>query len=158
MSKTSGNVGKVQLVNATAPSSTRAGFHCATCDATFASYDVYLDHTHSRVHIRNVQAAQGQVVSGVLQVERIEDPQRIRDRLAWLKKRKAEKEASITKFKEDPKRIVEERLEAQRQAIETAKKEKRHKRKSAKDENENVEELDEEAKLMASVMGITAFK
>lgn len=43
-----------KVVNPKGPLEEQAGFYCSTCKALFNSYNALLDHTMSRVHLRNL--------------------------------------------------------------------------------------------------------
>lgn len=135
--------GKTQLVNPTAGKS--GGFHCDTCNATFTAYDAYLDHCNSRLHQRNLGTT--------TEVERVDDVERIRARLAILKERKLKRSAATP---EEAVRGVQERI-AQRKLEEEER--RRQKYQDRKKKNDiPAEEPSEEEKLMSSVLGISAFK
>lgn len=153
------SISKTQVINPL--EQTKRGFSCELCQLTFASYDVYLDHTHSRDHIRMVQATQGVTVSGVLQVERVDDPQRIRDRLAWLRQRRIERETALLRFREEPEKVVQERIERRRKEEEEERKRKKEAERLKKKQSCDAltdEELDEDSKVMQQILGITSFK
>lgn len=141
-----------RLVNASRATKVGA-FHCSTCDATFTSYDAYLDHVNSRIHQRN---------SGTQGVERVDDPVRIRERLALLRERRTAREHQRRRLAEDPVVAIQERIE-QRQRQEEA--ERRRQQELCQQQKKQTKPIEakeslptEEAALMASVLGITSFK
>lgn len=144
-----------RLVNV-AKAANMGAFHCSTCDATFTSYDTYLDHVNSRLHQRN---------AGIRATERVDDPARIRERLVQLREQRAEKERQQRRLTEDPVAAVQERMERRRQQEEAERQrqrelrqQQRHQKKQQMPLAETEEASTEEAALMASVLGITSFK
>ena len=91
------------LLDPTAPIDTQGGFCCDICKATFSSYDAYLDHCNSRLHLRNAGTN--------LPTERVDDVARIRARLAWLKQKKVAKGELKQTASQDPKTFFEDRLQ-----------------------------------------------
>lgn len=141
--------GGTRLVNA-AKTANAGAFHCATCDATFTSYDAYLDHVNSRLHQRN---------AGTQAVERVDDPARIRARLAQLREQRAEGERQRRRLTEDPVAAIQERIEQRQRQEELDRQRRRELGQQQKTKSTQAEEPpSEEAALMASVLGITSFK
>lgn len=145
--------GTTRLVNAARAAKVGA-FHCSTCDATFTSYDAYLDHVNSRVHQRQ---------AGTQGVERVDDPIRIRERLKLLSERRTERERQRRRLAEDPVAAIQERIELRQRQEEAERKRQRELRQQQKKQTEPTEQAKEslpteEAALMASVLGITSFK
>lgn len=150
-------VNKTSLVNPRG--ATTAGFHCAVCSVTFSAYDAYLDHCNSRVHLTN---------AGLAPVERVDDVERIRQRLEQLRRKKASREASgASGDAVATERMIEERI-TQRRAQEEQRRQKQQQAKATKTADPTAisgsaskgeaEDQDEEAALMASVLGISSFK
>ena len=82
------NVGKTTLVPAGAATGKRgkgAGFYCGDCDLTFKDNLQFVDHLNSRQHL----IAVGQ--TGEVSRAGVEE---VRERLAWLKRRKEEEKAT----------------------------------------------------------------
>jgi len=80
------NVGKTTLVPAGAATGKRgkgAGFYCEDCDLTFKDNLQFVDHLNSRQHL----VAVGQ--SGEVRKAGVEE---VRERLAWLKRKKRGRE------------------------------------------------------------------
>jgi U4/U6.U5 tri-snRNP component SNU23 len=117
------NVGKTTLVPAGAATGKRgkgAGFYCADCDLTFKDNLQFVDHLNSRQHL----VAVGQ--SGEVRKATLEE---VKERLAWLKrKRDEEKSSSIVDLRA--------RLEKQIEDEERAKEEKRRKRRERRRKTE----------------------
>lgn len=140
-------VNKTSLVNPRGAAT--AGFHCAVCSLTFSVYDAYLDHCNSRVHLTN---------AGLAPVERVDDVERIRQRLEQLRRKKASgassDAATVTKG-------IEERI-TQRRAQEEQRRQKQQQTRTLNPDPAAIkgeaENQDEEAALMASVLGISSFK
>lgn len=110
-----GQVGKQTLVPAGAALGKRgkgAGFYCKDCDLTYKDNLQYVEHLNSRQHLVAVGES-GEVKRATVQ--------EVRDRLAWLKRKKEEeKELGTVK--------LEERLEISREREEREREEKRQKR------------------------------
>lgn len=108
-------VGKTQIVPAGAAVGKRgrgAGFYCEACDLTFKDNLQYVEHLNSKQHMQNTGQT-GQVKRATVQ--------EVRDRLAWLKRKKDE---------EEKEKILDlgTRLEAAREKEEHEREEKRRKR------------------------------
>lgn len=123
-------------------------FKCDICVASFTSYDAYLDHTHSRLHQRNAGMADTD--------NKIDDPARIRARLRYLKEKRETRQTVKRRLEEEPIQVVEERIAQRKLEEEQKRREKRQKKDKLKKKDE--QQLDEETRLMASVMGISSFK
>ncbi|EOD49363.1 putative c2h2 finger domain protein [Neofusicoccum parvum UCRNP2] len=108
-------VGKTMLVPAGAAVGKRgrgAGFYCEACDLTFKDNLQFVEHLNSKQHL----AATGQ--SGEVRRATVQD---VRDRLAWLKRKREEE-------KVDEVVDLEARLETAREREEREREEKRRKR------------------------------
>ncbi|KAI9811094.1 MAG: U4/U6.U5 snRNP associated protein [Pycnora praestabilis] len=111
----SANVGKTMLVPAGAATGKRgrgAGFYCADCDLTFKDNLQYVDHLNSRQHL----VATGQ--SGEVRRAGVEE---VRERLAWLKRKRDE-------LKGEEIVDLEKRLEEVGEKADREREEKRRKR------------------------------
>lgn len=121
----SGNVGKTMLVPAGAAVGKRgrgAGFYCGDCDLTFKDNLQFVEHLNSRQHQINT----GQ--SGEVRRATLEE---VRDRLAWLaRKREEEREAVEEKID------LEKRLESRKELDEREREEKRAKRREKRRKTE----------------------
>lgn len=109
-------VGKQTLVaagNAVGKRGRGAGFYCSDCDLTFKDNLQLVEHYNSRQHL----IAIGQ--TGEVKRASLED---VRERLAWLKRRKEEEE------QEESMKDVVSRVEARRLQEEKEREEKRRKR------------------------------
>ena len=117
------NVGKTTLVPAGAATGKRgkgAGFYCEDCDLTFKDNLQFVDHLNSRQHL----VAVGQ--SGEVRRVGVEE---VRDRLAWLKrKREEQKLTGIVDLRA--------RLEVRVEEEERAREEKRRKRRERRRKTE----------------------
>jgi len=117
------NVGKTTLVPAGAATGKRgkgAGFYCVDCDLTFKDNLQFVDHLNSRQHL----VAVGQ--SGEVRRAGVEE---VRERLAWLKrKREEETVGGIVDLKR--------RLEVSVEEEERRKEEKRRKRRERRRKTE----------------------
>ncbi|KAL9122857.1 MAG: hypothetical protein Q9187_000593 [Circinaria calcarea] len=125
------NVGKTTLVPAGAATGKRgkgAGFYCADCDLTFKDNLQFVDHLNSRQHL----VAVGQ--SGEVRRAGVEE---VRERLAWLKRKKEEEKATD---------IVDlrARLETRVAEDEREREEKRRKRREKRRKTENGEGIKRE--------------
>ena len=108
-------VGKTVLVPAAAAIGKRgkgAGFYCDACDLTYKDNLQYVEHLNSRQHLVNT----GQ--SGEVRRATVQD---VRDRLAWLKRKKDEEKA-------DEVIDLEARLERSKEIEDREREEKRRKR------------------------------
>ena len=146
-------VGTTTLVpagNATGKRGRGAGFYCEDCDLTFKDNLQWVDHLNSRQHLVNT----GQ--TGFVKKASLEE---VRERLAWLKRRREERR---TGEEVD----LQLRLRNQREGEERVREERREKRKEARKakaglkaekmegENGNADGMDEE---MAMMMGFGGF-
>lgn len=117
------NVGKTTLVPAGSATGKRgkgAGFYCADCDLTFKDNLQFVDHLNSRQHL----VAVGQ--SGEVRKAGVDE---VRERLAWLKrKREEETKTDIVDLRA--------RLEVRGAADERAREEKRRKRRERRRKTE----------------------
>lgn len=148
---------RVQVVDPSAALDAQTGFRCEVCEASFRSYDAYLDHLNGRLHQRNTGTAAA--------VERVDDVERIRARIALLRERRAQ---AAGRTHQDPGQILEERLQ-QRQAEEEAQRREKYAKKRerrAKTRADGGDALDgdgdadadaDEAAAMAAVLGIKGF-
>ena len=108
-------VGKTMLVPATAAIGKRgkgAGFYCDACDLTYKDNLQYIEHLNSRQHLVNTGQT-GEVRRATVQ--------EVRNRLAWLKRKKEEE-------KEEEVIDLEKRLERSIDMEEKQREEKRRKR------------------------------
>ena len=111
------NVGKTTIVPAGSAIGKRgkgAGFYCSDCDLTFKDNLQFVDHLNSKQHL----VAIGE--SGQVKKATLED---VKDRLAWLKRKRDEekKEADI--------KDLEQRLQHREEEDERRRDEKRRKRR-----------------------------
>ncbi|MCJ1479767.1 hypothetical protein MMC13_008453 [Lambiella insularis] len=117
------NVGKTTLVPAGSATGKRgkgAGFYCEDCDLTFKDNLQFVDHLNSRQHL----VAVGQ--SGEVRKAGVEE---VRERLAWLKrKREEENKTDIVDLRA--------RLEVRGAEEERAREEKRRKRRERRRKTE----------------------
>lgn len=125
------------------PTSQAGGFRCELCNVSFTVYDAYLDHCNSKLHQRNL---------GTPTIERVDDVERIRTRLAMLR----EKRLKGRPTSEEVVKGVEERI-AQRKLEDEQRRRSKKEQKRQEPSREKQPE-DEESKLMSSVLGITSFK
>jgi U4/U6.U5 tri-snRNP component SNU23 len=156
----SANLGKTMLVPATAAMGKKgkgAGFYCQDCDLTFKDNLQWVDHLNSRQHLVNV-GQDGTVVKAT--------PQDVRDRLAWLKRKRDEDAKGAETVVE-----LGERLEKRKEEMEKEREERREKRREwrrnggkvavKKEEDSDGEEVgeeeDEAQAAMASMMGFGGF-
>ena len=110
------HVGKQTLVPAGSAVGKRgkgAGFYCDACDLTFKDNIQLVEHYNSRQHL----IATGQ--TGEVKQATLEE---VRERLAWLKRRKEEQE------KDDELKDLESRVAARKSQDEVEREEKRRKR------------------------------
>lgn len=117
------NVGKTTLVPAGAATGKRgkgAGFYCADCDLTYKDNLQFVDHLNSRQHL----VAVGQ--SGEVKRAGVEE---VRERLAWLKRKREEE---VVGGLVDLKRRLEVGVEEE----ENRKEEKRRKRRERRRKTE----------------------
>ena len=125
----SGNVGKTMLVPAGVAAVGKkgrgAGFYCSDCDLTFKDNLQFVEHLNSRQHQINT----GQ--SGEVRKATLEE---VRERLAWLarKKREAEEEEALGGKTID----LEKRLEVRMEQDEREREEKRAKRREKRRKTE----------------------
>ncbi|KAL9060790.1 MAG: hypothetical protein Q9162_000494 [Coniocarpon cinnabarinum] len=124
-------VGKQTLVPAGSAVGKRgkgAGFYCIDCDLTFKDNLQLVEHYNSRQHLINV----GQ--SGEVKRATLED---VRERLAWLKRKKEEEEqeASVND--------LDTRLGVRREREEQEREEKRRKRAEKRRKYRNEDEVEE---------------
>lgn len=150
-------INKTQLASPTA--SNAGAFRCDLCNASFTSYDAYLDHLHSRLHLKNAGTEQP--------VERVDDVERIRARLAVLREQRKKGEAAKTLGAEEMAKRVEERLVAARLAEQEKRRQRYEDKKKKKKKETTTEKADDptppeddndEAATMAAVLGITSFR
>jgi hypothetical protein len=135
-------VGDVRLINKRLAE--EAGFKCHHCNVSFTAYDAYLDHTNSKQHFK---------AAGIIEVERISDPERIRRYIERLWERKCQGDKNEEAFKRQGESFIEERLKQNEIELALRRKKKKRTKKAETEESE-----DEEAKLMANIMGISSFK
>jgi len=105
-------------------SSKKGQFICQHCvgdggeQMSFTSYNSFLDHCNGRQHLRATGAPTKQ--------ERVDDPQRIRDRLALLRHRMAAKAPAV-----DAANLAAQRIEEQRQRDEAERRDRYARKKAA---------------------------
>lgn len=118
------HIGKQTLVPAGSAVGKRgkgAGFYCEHCDLTFKDNLQFMDHLNSKQHLNNT----GQ--SGEVKRATLED---VRERLAWLKRKKEEE-------KEDEIVDLGKRLESRAEQEERERDEKRRKRNEKRRKNKD---------------------
>lgn len=145
---------RVNTTQLTRPADSNQGaFRCETCVASFTSYDAYLDHLHSRLHLQNAGLDQP--------MERVEDVERIRARLAVLRDQRARGETAKRMTTEEVASRVEERLAASRLAEEAKRRQKYENKKKTLSQGEGVDDQnlssEEKAAMKAAGLGITRF-
>ncbi|KAI4156137.1 MAG: hypothetical protein LQ340_000508 [Diploschistes diacapsis] len=116
------NVGKMTFVPAGAAVGKKgrgAGFYCADCDLTFKDNLQFVDHLNSKQHLSNIGE------TGEVKRAGIEE---VRERLAWLKRKKGEegREADIVDL-QDRIRLREDEDERKREEKRRRRREKRRK-------------------------------
>ena len=114
------NVGKITLVPAGAATGKRgkgAGFYCEDCDLTFKDNLQFVDHLNSRQHLVTV----GQ--SGEVSRAGVEE---VRERLAWLKRKKEEEKLTDVV---DLRARLEVRVEEEERKREEKRRKRREKRR-----------------------------
>ncbi|KAI9672197.1 MAG: U4/U6.U5 snRNP associated protein [Alyxoria varia] len=126
-------VGKQTLVPAATAVGKRgkgAGFYCDACDLTFKDNLQLVEHLNSRQHLVAIGQT-GEVKRATLQA--------VKDRLAWLKRKKdEEKEADVV----DLGKRLEVRAEQDAQEREEKRRKRNEKRRKTKDGVDNAKEKD----------------
>ncbi|KAI9793959.1 MAG: hypothetical protein M1833_000477 [Piccolia ochrophora] len=161
----SSHVGKVQIISgaqaAVGKRGRGAGFYCEACDLTFKDNLQWIEHLNSRQHL----VATGE--SGEVKRATVED---VRERLAWLKRRKDDESKDAAEGLGERLRIQEEQNEREREERRAKRREKRRKGSSGRggnaepvavdvdvggvaDADSNVDEGDD----MAQMMGFGGF-
>ena len=112
----SANVGKTSLVPAGAALGKRgrgAGFYCAECDLTFKDNLQFVDHLNSRQHL----VATGQ--SGEVKRATVDE---VKERLAWLARRRREEQEGVGNEVDLGKRLEARAVEEEREREEKRRK------------------------------------
>jgi U4/U6.U5 tri-snRNP component SNU23 len=123
-------VGKTQIVPAGAGVGKRgrsAGFYCEACDLTFKDNLQYVEHLNSKQHLQNTGQT-GQVKRATVQD--------VRDRLAWLKRKKDEEEKDKILDLGARLDLAKEKEEREREEKRRKRNEKRRKTKDGKGHQE----------------------
>lgn len=139
---------KVQLARS---SDNKGSFHCPICDASFTAYDAYLDHCHSRLHMKN---------AGVAPPERVDDVERVRARLAVLREKYIKGQMATKMSGEEIEGRVEERILQRRLQEEQSRRERDATKKNNEQAGGSQEQQldDEEATMMSSILGFKSFQ
>ena len=120
----SAHVGKTSLVPAGAATGKRgrgAGFYCADCDLTFKDNLQFVDHLNSRQHLVNT----GQ--SGEVRRATLEE---VRERLAYLVRRKEEDRMAVDTVVDLGERLVKREEEEEKEREEKRRKRNERRRKT----------------------------
>lgn len=139
-------VGKQTLVAAGAAVGKRgkgAGFYCEACDLTYKDNLQYVEHLNSRQHL----VAVGE--TGEVKRATIEE---VRDRLAWLKRRREEEKELGTVKLEERLEISKEREEREREEKRQKRNEKRRKMKGGDDAGFVKTEVEDDGVISAKTM------
>ncbi|KAK6525532.1 U4/U6.U5 snRNP associated protein [Arthrobotrys megalospora] len=150
------NLNKVQIVPLGTTGGRRgkgAGYYCEACDLNFTNSLEYVEHLNSKQHL-NATGQTDVVERATLEM--------VKERLTWLKKRKHEQdeaeEFDLAKRLEERKKIEEqERLE--RKERKKVKKEEARQKKAhiTSEASEQPGEADDDAAVMARMMGFGGF-
>ena len=106
-----------------------AGFYCETCDLTFKDSLNYLDHLNSSQHYRRLR------ISGRVERATVEE---VRDRLAWMREVKREREKEKGEGLNLMKRVTE------RKKVEEEERKRRGEKKKQQDLGATDVEMDDD--------------